>query len=85
MSKYLAFSHVPSRLVDSPRRREIVLPHYVYSGVLQVSFLPLRTLFFFLPVAPWEPVEEKFGYQVLTAPSTLSWRRCLNRGIILIG
>ena len=29
-------------LTDCPRRREIVLPHHVYSGVLQVSFRPSR-------------------------------------------
>lgn len=25
-------------VIDVPRRREIVLPHYIYSGVLQVTF-----------------------------------------------
>ena len=46
-------------LINGPRYREIVLPHYVYSGVLQVSC-------FSLPVTPWEPGEEGIGHQVLT-------------------
>ena len=42
---------VVAMLIDGSRYREIVLPHYVYSGVLQVSC-------FSLPVTPWESGEE---------------------------
>ena len=56
--------------IDVPGCREIVLPHYVYSGILQVTFsLPLQ-FFLLLPVSMVPPGKERFDHQALTTPST---------------